>query len=456
MTTYRLKRIRYQNNSNCHILLQNENGPCPLLAAANGLLLRGTLEFPAHCLQHGVASLEDVTNMLANQALAIEDESTTIKSNDKTFHIDELMKWIPQFQNGMDVNLGFTKVDAYEYSAQLTAWDMFRIQLVHGWLVDPQSAEAQVIQTKTYNVLVDIIFQAQDAALELEQLEKEPTDVSTTNYEVLVERQNKLERLQHSATQGKLMEHFLESTSHQLTAYGLEKLREHLSEDQLAVFFRNNHFALMTKHDGELYLLVTDLGYADSQDIVWERLDAIDGNTTLVNADFCENTQRGKEEEAYQMALQLSLQQQQQQGTTVALPPVSEGTRAALHEPAIAEQLPMVAVGMPTMPKLTSNPASSGGEVPRLPVDVGVAGSSELEHAVGAPARQPVDADIMLARQLQADWNSESTTDDAASLQLALQLQAEENARSQQQRSTTPAAAPRPSRASSQNNCMVS
>jgi hypothetical protein len=80
---------------------------------------------------------------------------------------------------------------------------------------------------------------------------------------------------------------FLTSSSHQLTYHGLEKLHTHLSEEDLCVFFRNNHFATLTKHDNTLYLLVTDLGYANTPEIVWEKLDAIDGDTEYTNEVFC-------------------------------------------------------------------------------------------------------------------------------------------------------------------------
>ena len=40
---------------------------------------------------------------------------------------------------------------------------------------------------------------------------------------------------------------------------------------ELAVFFRNNHFATITKHGGELYLLATDVGFAREPLVVWER-----------------------------------------------------------------------------------------------------------------------------------------------------------------------------------------
>ena len=38
-----------------------------------------------------------------------------------------------------------------------------------------------------------------------------------------------------------------------------------LNNNQLAVFFRNNHFNLLHKRDGALYILVTDQGYLYEQ-----------------------------------------------------------------------------------------------------------------------------------------------------------------------------------------------
>lgn len=42
MTNYKLKEIRHDSR-NVRIILQNENGPCPLLAIANILLLRNAI-----------------------------------------------------------------------------------------------------------------------------------------------------------------------------------------------------------------------------------------------------------------------------------------------------------------------------------------------------------------------------------------------------------------------------
>jgi hypothetical protein len=84
-----------------------------------------------------------------------------------------------------------------------------------------------------------------------------------------------------------------------------------------------------------LYLLVTDLGYANTPDIVWEKLDVIDGDTELVNSEFLRAgeqaslsdsllsgptlspeqllAQASQTDADYHLALHLSMQDQQDQ-----------------------------------------------------------------------------------------------------------------------------------------------
>lgn len=45
-----------------------------------------------------------------------------------------------------------------------------------------------------------------------------------------------------------IAEQFLETTAAQLTYHGLCELTATAKEDELSVFFRNNHFSTMTKH----------------------------------------------------------------------------------------------------------------------------------------------------------------------------------------------------------------
>lgn len=88
--------------------------------------------------------------------------------------------------------------------------------------------------------------------------------------------------------QGDLIRKFLKNSANQLTIYGLFSLQESLKERELCVFFRNNHFNTMFKFEGELYLLATDQGYISQPDLVWEKLDEVNGNTVYMTGSFKE------------------------------------------------------------------------------------------------------------------------------------------------------------------------
>ncbi|GAB5366913.1 hypothetical protein AAMO2058_001184700 [Amorphochlora amoebiformis] len=79
---------------------------------------------------------------------------------------------------------------------------------------------------------------------------------------------------------------FLNSNANQLTYCGLSKLYQEVGEGSLNVFFRNNHFAVIHKHKQELYLLVTDIAFASLPNLVWEKLNTVDGDTQFVDARF--------------------------------------------------------------------------------------------------------------------------------------------------------------------------
>jgi hypothetical protein len=68
------------------------------------------------------------------------------------------------------------------------------------------------------------------------------------------------------------IEEFLATTASQLTATGLQAMRETMDEGEYCVWFRNNHFSVAHKRAGQLYTLVTDQGYLHEPDVVWETL----------------------------------------------------------------------------------------------------------------------------------------------------------------------------------------
>ena len=79
---------------------------------------------------------------------------------------------------------------------------------------------------------------------------------------------------------------FLKTSATQLTYCGLAKLHSDLGEGTICCFFRNNHFSVLRKQGGQLYLLVTDVAFSDVPDVVWEKLSTLDGDTFFTDGAF--------------------------------------------------------------------------------------------------------------------------------------------------------------------------
>lgn len=589
-------------------MLQNENGPCPLLAAANALLLKKDISLPLSAIRAGVASIDDVVNVLAERALV--SSTSTAKHHDSHstshYYLDDLMQAFPKLQYGMDVNPKFTQgVNGVEYTSALTAFDLLNVELVHGWLLDPQDdATFQLVQQKTYNELVEIVVQGNEASEqvqgiggEIEEVEKElagldkqddeewvnvksdngggdasggngkggtsdetaaapplppvpepdaaappsasgttadPSDekdkgtnedsasAKETTEETTVEDGSKAsseeavmvqkdegeapaddkektdhvaneteapsnddeteetspseakesstspqasddtpsgstmskpalsleerkqeletklselkqerEKLSTVATNASLINSFLSSTGHQLTHYGLHELYLALEEESLCVFFRNNHFATLTKHKGVLYLLVTDLGYANVPNIVWEKIDGIDGDTEYVDSYFSKPApqaelkpapgpslnpqevlaQRGQVDADMQLALQLSKHDvnNSESNTTTNMAEEEGKLVAAATEASLR-----------TFNGIEEDTTTSAGETNEGTVASIPPPSNNTNGLVDGCSTQE-DSDALIAMQLQHRLNNED-----ASMHLAQQLQEEE------------------------------
>ncbi|KAL1547556.1 ubiquitin carboxyl-terminal hydrolase MINDY-1-like [Salvia divinorum] len=89
-----------------------------------------------------------------------------------------------------------------------------------------------------------------------------------------------------SVKEGEIIKNFMKNSASQLTVYGLFCLQDQVKERELSVFFRNNHFNTMFKYEGELYILATDQGYLNQPDLVWEKLNEVNGDTVYMTGNF--------------------------------------------------------------------------------------------------------------------------------------------------------------------------
>lgn len=307
------------------IITQNANGPCPLLAIMNILFLQWKVKLPP---QKEVITSEELLAHLGDCLLSVKSQEKLEGLLNFQQNMDDAVTVLPKLATGLDVNVRFTGVSDFEYTPECSIFDLLGVPLYHGWLVDPQSPEAMSMVGKlSYNQLVEKIISCKHS--------------SDSN--VVME--------------GLIAEQFLEATAAQLTYHGLCELTAAAREGELSVFFRNNHFSTMTKHKSHLYLLVTDQGFLQEEQVVWESLHNVDGDSCFCDAEFhlshslcqepgiprgCGSPEKQRQLDQprlqglsdLELAQQLQQQEYQQQPTT----PVPQGRGAGARRAATRER----------------------------------------------------------------------------------------------------------------------
>jgi ubiquitin carboxyl-terminal hydrolase MINDY-1/2 len=225
------------------ILVQNENGPCALLALANYLILLGAVRVDT---SSGIVNAERLVELIANCLL---DRQTT-PSND----ISDAVGVLHSLIFGMHVNVNFGSPSGFHETAEVAIFRLLGSPLYHGWVVSPEDHDL-------FPYLCNLTYD--DAVTKL------ATDNLASPEAV------------HEAA---VIRTWLDDTPTQLTVDGLSQILTLMPEASLAILFSNNHLSTITKQGGALFTLVTDAGYADRSDIVWEALDQVDGDTRFLPA----------------------------------------------------------------------------------------------------------------------------------------------------------------------------
>lgn len=249
---YATKSVLFKGRRKC-ICLQDKNGPCPLIAITNVLVLRGDISLP----QDQRVEADFLFELLGNVLL----ESNRQKSDENTEKLlDDVVSVFPKLQTGLDMNLRFDSVFAFEYTKEQSVFDAFRVPLVHGWLPDPEDSRLyEKMSSLSYNQAVELALSAQMDELDVGESER-AVDM--------------------------MVGEFLESSKSQLTFYGLSQLYACIRDDQLAVLFRNNHFSTVYKNGDRLFALLTDESFGQLDHVVWEELLEVQGDTQYLNSEF--------------------------------------------------------------------------------------------------------------------------------------------------------------------------
>ncbi|RYP68161.1 hypothetical protein DL770_008496 [Monosporascus sp. CRB-9-2] len=284
--TYQIKNINWFDDSikttrKSPILVQNANGPCPLVALVNAL----TLTVPAGTTSNLVETLRTREQISINLLLeAVFDELISSRRTNPDAALPdmtELYDFLKGLQTGMNVNPRFIptpeRVDAYhqkspdtpvpgtfEDTRDLKLYATFSVPLIHGWLPprDDPVYDAFTRQGSSYDEVQSLLFRE-------EELEDKLSNTSTG----LTEREQQL--YQDIIT----IKSWFSSTATQLTPWGLDVIARSIQPGSVAILFRNDHFSTLYRHPQtlELLTLVTDAGYFTHDEIVWESLSDVRG-----------------------------------------------------------------------------------------------------------------------------------------------------------------------------------
>ena len=290
-----------------HIVMQSQNGPCPIIALANALLLQGFLpkvkeiaarnatitaaELRASVLDHirhprPVPHFCDSERQEGTLAAMITEYSRRYKNNfgaqsdsnvgpdvtdemnndnadvnDNRYDLGSLRaqlatsETLARFYDGLNVAPTFDCIDGFAAERDAGLFDLANIRMVHGWIMDPPEDPAAArafngtvsLVTRTYEELVCIAYDnpspAQAAAAE-----------------------------------------FLQAHSSQMTPLGTALLFSELEEGDVVVLFHNNHFSTLLKRNNRLLTLVTDVSFTDRRCVVFEEL-SVDGDAAFYDGD---------------------------------------------------------------------------------------------------------------------------------------------------------------------------
>jgi len=300
--TYEVKKISWhdvtasQNPRVSPILVQNANGPCPLLALVNAL----TLSTPANVDTALVDTLRSRERVSLGLLLdAVFDELMSGRRGDAAQElpdVGDLYSFLVTLHTGMNVNPLFVPVSktsselrnsmshvhpserasavpgTFEETREMKLYSTFNVPLIHGWLPDRDSpAHAALSRSaRSYEDAQNLMFH--------EESLEDKLQAEGLNFQ----EQGTLEDI---AT----IKAFFASNATQLTPYGLERITTSLAPGSVAILFRNDHFSTLYRHPDTLQLLqlVTDMGYAGHEEVVWESLIDVNGeNAEFFSGDF--------------------------------------------------------------------------------------------------------------------------------------------------------------------------
>lgn len=281
---FQVKKIQWSDYEHeTPILLQDANGPCPLIALVNTLLLQNEIDIRNHqlglvpdantkridtigtlklLLQTHSGKYIGLTKVLGQLGDILLELNNNSGEEDEELSLHKLLNSLPLLHTGLTVNPNIINGEFPENDLSSILFRKFGLNFKHGWIFD----DTDSLEYSDFDGLADILnnLQTFDKIQDFLLIEADG-DTKLQNDKQLITK-------------------WLELNQTQLTKNGLTKLDYTLQTDDFIIFFRNNHFStLFKRNDNDFYLLITDDAFRSSsnQKIVWQSLISVSGKDDL-------------------------------------------------------------------------------------------------------------------------------------------------------------------------------
>ncbi|KAJ3212859.1 hypothetical protein HDU82_004772 [Entophlyctis luteolus] len=150
-------------------------------------------------------SFDDLAAILADFLMRRHSSSLSVASTDSIQEdiINQALTLLPTLEHGLDVNVAFHNIDAFDPTPSLALFEAFEVPLYHGWVYesnDEYDHSAVGIggdkSLQNYNQIVEAIVDAEDAAMELSRLDIVPK--SQEEHESSISQERKTDELDSS------------------------------------------------------------------------------------------------------------------------------------------------------------------------------------------------------------------------------------------------------------------
>ncbi|THC92522.1 hypothetical protein EYZ11_008005 [Aspergillus tanneri] len=273
LETYSIRHVNWTDVTgklrDSPVLSQNKNGPCPLLALVNALVLRANPDTQSPIVR-ALQTREQISLGLLIEAL-FDELTTCLGPDDELPDIEALSRFLTMLHTGMNVNPRLIlesndAVGTFRQTDDIRLYSTFGVPLVHGWVA--------ALSTDVHMALMRIAQYHEDVQL-LHFRKEELEDRIFHGGSLEAEEEQEMKDIQ-------LIQHFTDvENATQLSMFGLDCLTEKLPPGSLSILFRNDHFSTLYKHpqSKKLFALVTDAGYSGHAEIVWESLVDVNGSS---------------------------------------------------------------------------------------------------------------------------------------------------------------------------------